>query len=330
MVKRKIAWDDQIGRRLRLRDLHVFFTVTQCGSMAKAAAQLAVAQPTISEVIMDLEHAFGVRLLDRSPRGVEPTIYGNALLKRIIAVFDELKQSGNDIAFLADPTVGELKIACPESIASSILPPIMQRLTERHPGIVLDIDSGYTAIMLRRLRNRELDLILARTEGAFPIENSDELNVEALFDDELVVAAATSSPWARRRKIDLADLIDENWILTASDTWNYRVVAEAYAARGLPLPKISMRTLSVHIRTNMLLSGRFITALPRSVLHLYGDRFALQALPVDLPARPWPVAIVTLRNRTLSPVVDRFIECAREVVRSVAGKPAGRAKRKVA
>lgn len=98
---RKIDWDSQIGRRLRLRDLHVFSTVAQRGSMAKAAAQLGVSTPTVSEVIADLEHGLGVRLLDRSPKGVEPTRYGHALLKRTLVVFDELKQCIKDIEHLS-------------------------------------------------------------------------------------------------------------------------------------------------------------------------------------------------------------------------------------
>src|SRR5947209_11854572 len=118
---KKIDWDSQIGRRLRLRDLHVFFTVAQRGSMAKAAAQLGVSAPTVSEVIADLEHGLGVRLFDRSQQGVEPTAYGRALLKRTVIVFDELKQSIRDIEFLSNPSVGELKIGCPDSIAATLL-----------------------------------------------------------------------------------------------------------------------------------------------------------------------------------------------------------------
>src|ERR1700682_1109955 len=97
---RKVDWESQIGRRLRLRDLHVFFTVVQHGSMAKAAAQLGVSQPAVSEVIADLEHALGVRLLDRTTHGAEPTEFGRALLKRSIAAFDELRQGIKDIEFL--------------------------------------------------------------------------------------------------------------------------------------------------------------------------------------------------------------------------------------
>lgn len=97
---KKIDWDRQIGRRLRLRDLHVFFAVAQSGSMAKAAAQLGVSTPTASEVIAALEHGLGVLLLDRISNGVEPTRYGHALLKRTLVVFDELKQGIKDIEYL--------------------------------------------------------------------------------------------------------------------------------------------------------------------------------------------------------------------------------------
>src|SRR3984885_4121422 len=97
---KKIGWDSRIGRRLRLRDLHVLLTIAQRGSMAKAAAQLGVSAPTVSEVVADLEHTLGVRLLDRGPKGVEPTRYGDALLKRTLIVFDELKQSVKDIEHL--------------------------------------------------------------------------------------------------------------------------------------------------------------------------------------------------------------------------------------
>src|SRR5437667_9590690 len=100
--------ENRISRRLRFRDLQVFFSVVQYGSMAKAANELGVTQPAVSEVVAGLEHAFGVRLFDRSSQGVEPTIYGRALLKRGVAAFDELKQCVRDIEFLADPTSREV------------------------------------------------------------------------------------------------------------------------------------------------------------------------------------------------------------------------------
>src|SRR3979490_2226238 len=132
-MTRRVNWESQMGRRFKLRDLHVFFTVLRSGSMGKAAQQLGVSQPAVSEVIADLEHALGVRLLDRSPQGAEPTLYGEALLKRSISGFDELKQCVRDIEHLADPTTGEIRIASPLAIAFTVIPHVLERFDEKFP-----------------------------------------------------------------------------------------------------------------------------------------------------------------------------------------------------
>lgn len=90
-MPRKLAVE-RTSRRLKLRDLRILMTVVECGTMGKAAEQLAVSQPVVSKTISDMEHAVGVRLLDRSQRGVEPTAYGRALIKRGIVIFDEMKE----------------------------------------------------------------------------------------------------------------------------------------------------------------------------------------------------------------------------------------------
>lgn len=121
-MARTIDWDSRIGRRLRLRDLHVFFAVVQAGSMAKAASHLRVTQPSVSKAIGDLEAALGVRLFDRSPQGVAPTTYGSALLKCGSVVFDELRQGIRTIESLSDPTSGELRIGCLGAITATMIP----------------------------------------------------------------------------------------------------------------------------------------------------------------------------------------------------------------
>src|SRR5262245_29606481 len=105
-------WDRRIGKRLKLRDLHILLAVVECGNMSKAAKQLSVSNPVVTKSIADLEHTLGVRLLDRSPQGVELTIYGRAILDGSLIAFDELQQAVKNIEFLANPTAGEIKIAC--------------------------------------------------------------------------------------------------------------------------------------------------------------------------------------------------------------------------
>src|SRR5262245_6827333 len=319
-----IDWDRHIGRRLSLRDLHVFFAVTQYGSLAKAAAELRVSQPAVSQLIADLEHGLGARLFDRTSRGVVLTIYGRALLARGRAAFDELKQGVRDIEFLSDPAAGEVKVGCPEAIAA-ILPPTVESFCQLYPRVVLDVEHEGFSTFAAKLRERNLDLALQqlRRHPLADDRSFDDFNVEILFSDQLVVAAGLESRWARRRKIDLAELIDEPWILAGPNSWSHPVISEAFRARRLRMPRISLRAFSVHLRTNRLGSGHFITTFPNSVARSYAERFSLKVLPVDLPARPWLVAILTLKNRTLSPVVERFIEHLRHCARPAgAGQPA--------
>lgn len=320
MATKRIDWESHIGRRLRLRDLHVFFTVVQCGSMAKAAAELGVSQPTVSEVIADLEHTYGVRLFDRSPQGVATTIYGDALLKRSIAAFDELKQSGRDIEFLADPTTGEVRIGCVQSLSVTILPQIVLRFSKQYPRVVAHVDDlKAPATDLPGLHDRKYDCILLRL--VTPLSDAplaDDVKVDFLFNDKLVVAAGLNSRWARRRKIDLAELIDEPWILPTSDTWNYVCLAEAFRARGLGMPKANLVSFSLSLRTHLMAAGPYLSVFAGSVMRLNAHRFHITVLPVELPVRPWPVVIATLKHRTLSPVVERFVACSHEVAKSFA------------
>src|SRR5262245_32664028 len=139
-----MEWSERIGRRIRLRDLHILLAVVQCKSMAKAAEHLAISKPVISKVIADLEHVLGVRLLERDRHGAEPTVYGAALLKRGTTVFDELREGVKDIDFLLDPTVGEVRIGCSAFLATSFVSAAVDRVSLRYPRIVLHVEPTNT------------------------------------------------------------------------------------------------------------------------------------------------------------------------------------------
>ena len=158
--------DARIRRRLRLRDLDTLIAVAETGSMAKAAAQLAVSQPAISKAIAEMERTLGYRLLDRTAQGVEPNLYGRALLKWAKAVFDDVHQGVAELDFISDPTSGELRIAASGPMAAGMLPVILDRLRHQHPRIVFHV-SQVTSLSQQQdaLRERRVDLLLGRTLG---------------------------------------------------------------------------------------------------------------------------------------------------------------------
>src|SRR3954468_11517757 len=134
---------DRIGRRMKLQDLHVLMTVVQAGTLGNAGELLNIPQPAISRSIAELEHALGVRLLDRHRRGVEPTTYGRALLDGGVAVFDDLRQGVKNIEFLANPTAGEVRIGSTDFLAATFVSALVDRLSRRYPRVVFHLVTGY-------------------------------------------------------------------------------------------------------------------------------------------------------------------------------------------
>jgi DNA-binding transcriptional LysR family regulator len=315
--------EDRVSKRLKFRDLRVFFAVVASGSMAEAARQLDLTQPAVSEIIAQLEHLFAARLFDRTTRGVEVTIFGRALLGRAHAALDEMKQGVRDIEFLTDPTRGEVRIGCAQRLSAAIMPQIVERFSQRYPHVVLHIDELPPLMReLSGLRDRKYDLLMGRANKPLEKESfGDDVNLEILFDDRFIVASAKDSRWAKRRKIDLADLIEARWVLTAPDTLGYTGVAEAFRLRGIAMPEVTVITSSVVVAHHLLAQNQAVTVTSKFAAETAG----LHVLPIDLGLGSWPALIFTLKNRTLNPVAERFIACAREVVKSIARRPNGRA-----
>ena len=310
-------WESRIGRRLRLRDLHILSTVVKWGSMAKAASGLAMSQPAVSEAIASLEAALGVRLLDRTPRGVEPTLYASALLKRGLVVFDELRQGIKEIEFLADPTVGEVRIGCIESLTAGFIPEVIDQFSRKYPRALVHVDVAPLATQeFRELRERTVDLSLGRILK--PVAD-DEIDAEILFQDEYFVVAGSRSPWARRRRIALADLVDEPWILVPPNNVFAPFMAQAFSAQGMELPRAGVTSFSAAIRMHLLATGRFLAIMSGSMLRPNAERWDLKALPIALDALSFPVAIFKLKHRTVSPVVEKFVEHLRAAAKSMEG-----------
>ena len=317
MSSRDADWERRIGRQLKLRDLHVLISVAQHGSMAKAAAHLAVTQPAISQAIADLERAVGVQLVDRGPRGVNLTTYGEKLLKRTTEAFDALKQGMRDIEFFSDPGSGEVSIGADMSyIAGGFLAIMIQKVSDKHPRLavhVVETTTSMSAPEFRELRERKVDLVLGRMST--PIV-ADDLNVEPLFDESIVVVTSAQNKWANRSEIDFATLSNEPWILAPSPNMARELVESTFRRKGLEPPHPKVTTYSIQLRMQLLATGKYLTVFTDSTVRYSADRWSLKILPIDLGPR-LPVVVVTLKHRTLSPAAELFIDEVRTTTRPV-------------
>jgi len=308
-----MLWDDRVGRRLRLKDLHTLQTVADAGSMARASRQLALSQPAISKAIADMEHAVGAPLLDRSAHGVELTASGRLLIARSRIIFDELREGIKDIERVSDPTQGEIRIGTTEPI-TGFLTEVIGQMSKAYPRITYQVFVSDTTTLVRDLRERALDIVITRWTAEAV---ADDLAAEVLLKAPLAVLADRSHPLLKRKKLLLADTMDETWTLSPPDSFLGRVVVDVFRRRKLSLPSAVVTTLSVHMRLNLLASGRFLTMLPARMVRQRANRAWLRALDIDLPESAGPIASITVKKRSIGGALKLFQQACRDADRNV-------------
>ena len=305
-----MARSERLGSHLKLRDLRIFMAVASAGTMGRAAAELAVSQPVISKAIADLEYTLGVRLFDRSRRGVELTVHGQSLRESGIAVFDDLKQSVARLEALSDPTVGEVRIGTTLPLAGGLVSAAVDRMCARYPKMKFHvIEASRNALRVRELPARNIDFAVSHIYESL---SNDEFAVEELFEDAYVVHVGRNSKWTKRRHVRLADLMNEPWVLPPQDI--QLPLHKAFYAAGLEPPSRSVVTLSVQVHNSLLATGRFVTALPSSTFGWSTAHLPLKALPIEMPTTTAPIAFIALKGRKLSGAAMLFRDCLRELV----------------
>lgn len=308
-----MSWDDRIGRRLRLKDLHTLQVVADAGSMAGASRQLALSQPAISKAIADMEHVVGARLLDRSAHGVELTGSGRLLMARSRIIFDELREGIKDIESASDPTRGEVRIGTTEPITGFVAE-VISKLSQSYPRVTYQVSVSDTTTLVRDLRERALDIVITRwTADAV----ADDLAAEALLKAPLAVLADRRHPLLKRKKLSLADTMGEAWTLSPPDSFLGRVVVDVFRRRKLSLPPVIVTTLSVHMRLNLLASGRYLTMLPARMVRQRANHAWLRALDIDLPESSGPIASITVKKRSIGGALKLFQQACRDADRDI-------------
>jgi DNA-binding transcriptional LysR family regulator len=303
---------ERLDRRINLRDLRVLMAVADTGSMAKAAARLGISHPAVSKTIAQLEGALRVRLLDRSPQGAELTPSGNVLLRCGINIFDELRQGYRSLEHLSDPNVGEIRLGCTDIILHSLAPAVIRNFLLKYPGVQLDVKLANPGEhQLRELRERRIDLLITRATSQLA---ADDLHSELLFDEPFVFVVGAESEFARRRKVTLGDIIGRKWILPPPDSSPGVLIDSVFRSAGFEPPPAVVKTISIELTASLVAGGDFVGILPISVARLKAARASLRVLPVKPVGPRISAAIVFVRNRTLSPAVESFVNCVRKVV----------------
>jgi len=186
----------------------------------------------------------------------------------------------------------------------------------RHPRLAFHVsEADPTTLRYHDLRERRIDLAIGRIMGPIP---DVDVDAEVLYNEKAFIVAGKNSRWAKRRKIELAELVGAPWCVPTPGSFAGSFLADVFKENGLPIPHVNAVSFSIPLHNALLATGNFLGLLPNSLLQFAPNLIAFKVLPVELPVRPGPVGIITLKKRMLSPVAQLFIEHARAVAKPLA------------
>jgi len=302
---------------MELRDIEYFAVVAEHGHLGRAAEALGLSQPAVSKSLRRLEQALEAKLVKRTPKGVELTAEGSALLLRVRDLRLSLQDVTREIADLSQGRVGHLRIGGGEIIAEHLLPAVFTAMLKDTPKITLKFSVSENDLMLPALSNGELDLVVNYLRPALP----EGLVQERLYDEEMVVCASADHRLIRLKRVTLADLAHERWTLTEPVLQTTQWLRRAFQDRGLPPPRVAFESRSARFRFQILSSSDLLDFEPRHIFQQAAARFRLKEIPVKELMWHRPIGVIYRKDAYLSPANRRFIEILKSKAQEIANEP---------
>ncbi|MBM9837547.1 LysR family transcriptional regulator [Rhodococcus hoagii] len=297
--------------RLKLRHLLLVDALTSQGSVVAAAAALHVTQPVATRSLHDIESILGVSLYDRGPRGITPTIFGEAFTAHARAVIAQLTQAGRHVVELADADRGTVVVGTHLAGSNVLLPGAIARLKRERPLLTVVVREGTPEVLLTELQSGRIDLIVGRLTSP-----TDEMAVRrTLYAESVELVTRRGHPLAGRSGIELGDLTQYPWILPGVETALRRELEEFFARNSLALPENRVEATSFLTVRQLLIETDMVAVLPSLIPR---DDVRLTTLPITLDPIGHSVGITLSAGRTLSPSASALMDFLAEFAAEIA------------
>jgi len=287
---------------MELRDLRYFGVLAEQGNLRRAAEALNLSTPALSKSLRRLEDAVGARLAQRTPKGIELTAVGLALVaqaRRVTLTMSDVVREATD---LSQGLAGSLRIGVSPALGEK-LPALCGSLIKSSPKLTIQVLTSDNDVTLPMLLNGKLDLVFNYVAGSLAY---DALTFEHVYDEVQVVCASARHRLAKRKTVAIQDLVGERWAITNPALGNTRNLSQAFQDQGLPGPLIAMETRSLRLRLQTIACTDLLGYIQRSVLRQVGRRFRLVELPIKTLEWRRPVGLIYRRDSYLSPPALRF------------------------
>lgn len=300
--------DWYIRANLKPKHLQLLVALDDLRHLGRVAASLHVSQPAVSLALGELEKGLGLKLFERTPRGVVPNNYGDCLIRHARVVLTTLAEARDELHALQTGASGKIAIGALPAVTPGLIPQALLLLKQAAPHTRAVVHEGPMDTLLPELRRNTLDMVVGRLAQA---DLSGDLLEEKLDEGAVVLVVARRHPLASRKRIRWADLASYPWVLPPVGSLQREPLENALQQNGCELPANFIETLSVHVIAGYLQSSDAIGSLSRVAARHYTGMGLLAQLPLALPDPLRPIGMMWSRHRPVSPAVQAFKECLR-------------------
>lgn len=316
--------DWYIRANLKPRHLQLLVALDDLRNLGKVATSLHVSQPAVSLALGELERGLGLRLFERTARGVNPNIYGECLIRQARVVLGSLAQARDELRALMSGASGRSTLGALPAMTPALVPKALALLKQRSPTTTVAVNEGSMDILLPALRRGAIDLIVGRLLN--DRSSADDLDEKPLFEGSSTLVVRAGHPLARRRSLAWSDLAEFGWILPPVGSLPREPLEIALQQHGVAMPGNTVETLSTHVILTYLQSTDAVGLLSRIVAHHYRDLGLLAVLPLALPNVLRPIGLTWRRDAALSPSTLQLMQALEDTGAELA--PAARAGRR--
>lgn len=293
----------------QLRDVEYFAAIAAHGQVQRAAASLGLSQPALSKSLRRLEQAMNAKLLKRTPKGVELTSVGSAVLARVSSLRLSLHDLTREIADLSEGRAGHLRIGITAALAH-VVPTVCTTLLTEAPRLTVNLTDGDHPGLVASLRNGALDMAVSATVGS----RHDDLIEVRLCSDDSAIFASSNHQLAKRKRVSLTDLAQERWVLPSPGTETALLLTQVLSSVGLSPPKIAIEASYMMTRFHAVASSDLITYGSKVVAKYAAGHLGIVDLRVTGLAGDRRVCAIYRKDAYLPPAAFRFIEILKKMV----------------
>ncbi|ADZ69550.1 Transcription factor transcription regulator protein [Polymorphum gilvum SL003B-26A1] len=320
------AFDRQAPERTNMLAQHAadhefaaLLAIAESGSISAAARAAGPSQPALNKSLRTLEERIGHTLFHRTSNGMRLTPAGEILLRRVKLARSEIRQAVEEIRYLRGEAGGRIRIGALPLTRVQLVPLAIENLLETFPLAEVAIVDGTYEVLLKALRNGDIDILAGTIRRPAPVEG---LNSEELFLDDVAIVACADHPLAGRERVDLADCLDHGWILPFQGVPLRQKFEETLRDRGLSAPQNVIEADSIVAVRSLLMRGSRLAILSRHQVHYEVIWGVLKILPVDLPDVMRPVGTTVRADFSPTPAAAALLDALRAAALVVSAQPA--------